>query len=523
MKFVSDPVIAIKIDKMNQRVRWQDPLIAEKNIDQTAFVLDDQQEDNPEFSFLVIGDSGSSMHKGHDPQRQIAEQMLPHRDACRFVLHTGDVIYLVGSSEYYQQNFIDPYREFLLGGESFQKIKYDQIVFEKPIFPVLGNHDYYDLPMLYGFMAKAALSLSRLVDYQLDLDIGWHGSDQGKAYATAFLDCLQRFNLSSDLNAHLDQHYTAQTNHNRCLRYQPSQFTRLPNRYYTFRSGGIDFFALDSNTFNDPLPLPKTAEGAERRRALENQREQLEQQKNQLMMDSTKAHPVLGGESELLEDSQAKLNQLEESTLDIDKQLTADYDTTTVDFEQLNWLKEKLIASWHNPEVRGRIIYFHHPPYVTEATKWDQGQTLAVRDRLRQVLDAVAESVGSLAGDRPLVDLALTGHAHCLEHLRTGNTGHGDSHINWLVCGGSGHSLRRQRVEGRDLTERINNKEQLVARSLLYVGRNGQGYKKRRPYSFLRIDVKPGTPPKFIVRPFVSERFQNKWHDFALEAIAFSS
>src|SRR5919202_4911225 len=133
MQFVSDPPISVKISKMKQRVRWQEPLIVERGIDQTRMVFDDRISDSPEFSFLVIGDSGSGSHPKHNPQRQIAEQMLAHRDSCRFVLHTGDVIYLVGSREYYLDNFIKPYREFLVGGERPERIPYDQMVFNKPL------------------------------------------------------------------------------------------------------------------------------------------------------------------------------------------------------------------------------------------------------------------------------------------------------------------------------------------------------------------------------------------------------
>jgi len=116
MKFVNDPPIALKIQKMQERVRWQSSDILDRGIDQTRLVLADQTN-NPEFSFLVIGDSGSGQHRGYSPQRRVAEQMLPHHKDCRFLLHTGDVIYLVGSSEYYLKNFIQPYREFLVGGE----------------------------------------------------------------------------------------------------------------------------------------------------------------------------------------------------------------------------------------------------------------------------------------------------------------------------------------------------------------------------------------------------------------------
>ncbi|MEH2234226.1 MAG: metallophosphoesterase [Nostoc sp.] len=514
MKLVSDPAIAKKIRKMNQRVRWQDPLIVERDIDQTRLVLEDGQTDNSEFSFLVVGDSGSGRHRGHNPQRQVAELMLPHHNESRFMLHMGDVIYLVGSSEYYQQNFIQPYREFISGIEHRKRIAFDQMVFKLPILPVPGNHDYYNLPILLSLASLTTLPIRHLLRSRLDLDVGLHGSGCGDAYAKAFLDYLQAFQLPGELASHLDRHYTAKTDTGRCLSYQPGQFTRLPNRYYTFRYGGIDFFALDSNTFNDPPPLPKTKKGNADRKLLEKRREDFEREKQEIIETSAKLRPENPNEADQLDDFHAKLSQIEEIIVDIDKQLATNK-TTLTDIEQLDWLKQRLIESWNNSEVRGRIIYFHHPPYVTEATKWEQAQTLIVRDRLRGVLDAVAKEIGSLNQGRPLVDLVLNGHAHCLEHLETMDTGHADSHIHWIVCGGSGFSLRRQRIEGADLME----ENRLVARSHLFIGRNGQGFQKRRPYSGLRIDVKGDGQPKFIVRPLVAEWYQRQWHNRELEPL----
>ncbi len=529
MKFVSDPRIIVKIRKMNERVRWQEKSIADRGIDQTRMVLDDRTDDSPEFSFLVLGDSGTGNHRGHNPQRQVAQQMISERESCRFVIHTGDVVYLVGSSEYYLRNFIRPYREFLVGGEQPSRIAYDRMVFNFPFLPVPGNHDYYDLPVLYGLLSATALPLRKLLGSKLDLDVGWHGSDRGNAYAKAFLDYLQAHKLPGELDRHLDTHYTASTSTGRCLRYQPGRFTRLPNRYYTFRSGGIDFFALDSNTFNEPLPIPKTKQGDIRRQNLELEREKLEQEKLEMLEMSDRLNPEIPEDAEQLDDLTAKLAQVDEMQMDIDKQLSPDR-TATTDVEQLEWLKQRLIASWADSEVRGRVIYLHHPPYVTEATKWNQAQTLAVRWRLREVLDAVADAVGKEARGCPLVDLVLTGHAHCLEYLRTGDTGHGDSGINWIVCGGSGHSLRRQRPEGPVLQEPSSPEAYRLAReagaetagpqvaeSLLFVGRSGEGSHKRRPYSCLRIDVLDGTPPKFRVRPLVVERFEGKWQEIAIE------
>jgi hypothetical protein len=533
VKFVSDPHIAVKIRKMNERVRWQEKPICHRGIDQTRMVLDGNIADSPEFSFLVAGDSGTGNHRGHNPQRQVAQRMLAERENCRFLLHTGDVVYLVGSSEYYGQNFIRPYREFLVGGEDPGRIPYDRMVFNFPFLPVPGNHDYYDLPLIYGILSVGALPLRRLLGSKLDFDVGLHGSDRGNAYAKAFLDYLKTRQLPGDLDRHLDTHYTANTSTGRCLRYQPGRFTRLPNRYYTFRSGGIDFFALDSNTFNEPLPLPKTKQGDIQRRNLELDRQKLEQEKLAMLETSARLNPDNPEEEEQLDDLRAKLAQVDEMLMDIDKQLSPDR-TAATDTAQLEWLKTRLIDSWRDADVRGRVIYLHHPPYVTEATKWNQAQTLAVRLRLREVFDAVAGALTQEARGRPLVDLVLAGHAHCLEYLRTGDTGHADSGINWIVCGGSGHSLRRQRPEGPVLEElaspqayqlgratgrspAIETSTRPVAESLLFVGRSGQGSQKRRPYSCLRIDVFDGCPPKFRVKPLVVERIEGKWQDISIE------
>lgn len=440
--------------------------------------------------------------------------MLEHRDECRFVLHTGDVVYLVGSSEFYPKNFIEPYREFLVGGDRPDQIRFDRMIFNQPFLPVPGNHDYYDLPFVYGLAVQLSLPIRNLFQSRIDLDVGWHGSSQGKDYARAFLDYLLSIPAGRELEQHLDRHYSAQASTGRCLRYEPKLFTRLPNRYYTFRYGGIDFFALDSNTFNAPIPLSKDAEGDLQRQQLEQRRSEVEKQKLEVIETSLNLNPTDPDDSEQLDDLRTKLEQLEENERDINKQLTANRAIVT-DQEQLDWLQERLIESWNTESVRGRVVYFHHPPYVTEATKWDQAQTLAVRHRFRRVLNEVANGVGMLAEGRSIVDLVLNGHAHCLEYLRTEDTGHADSYINWIVCGGSGYSLRRQRKEGTVLSEGFTHPSSQVvrpvARSHLFIGRNGQGTHKRRPYSFLRIDVRDGNPPKFLIRPFVSERYQHQW------------
>lgn len=533
MKFTTEPNVETKINRMRSRVRWGHPSVVERQIDQTRLEIADGHNQDVEFSFLVLGDSGTGNHRGDNPQRRVAEAMLEYEEECRFTLHTGDVVYLVGSKEQYPENFIRPYREWLIGGDNPSAICYDQMVFKKPFLPVLGNHDYYDLPWWVSVASGATQPLRKLLVSRLDLDVGWHGSFQGDAFARAFFDYLQGV-PEAKLAEHFDSHYTGTAPaggealpQSRCLCYTPGAFTRLPNRYYCFRYGGIDFFALDSNTFNQPLPIPNTAEGRQQRQALRQRRQDLEAERSQLLMQAAgmngdgaegaqKTAGGTSGDADPLPDIYTELEQLEEQISDIDKQLSSS-GSVAVDFEQLNWLQQQLIESWQTPEVRGRVLLFHHPPYVTEATKWHQGQTLAVRANLRQVLQGVADAVGSLAEDRPLVDLVITGHAHCLEYLRTEDTGCADRHINWLICGGSGFSLRRQRVEGPELREP--GSSQTVARSHLFVGRTGRGSQRKRPYSFLRVDVKAGNPAQIVLRPFVVEKHQGQWHHYAKDAI----
>jgi 3',5'-cyclic AMP phosphodiesterase CpdA len=514
MKFVSDPDISVKIDRMKRRVRWKESLFQEKAISQTKLVVDGDNTDNPDFSFLVIGDTGCGSHLKHHPQRRIAKIMLQHRAESSFVIHTGDVVYQVGSSEYYPNNFVKPYREFLVGGENPQQLKYDRLTFKQPFFVIPGNHDYYDLPLIYGALAQATWLPRRFLRSQINLDVGWHGSFQGEAYAKAFLDYLAdkgQFHLKQ----HLDNYYTAQHTGDRCLRYQPGAFTRLPNRYYTFRYGGIDFFALDSNTFNQPLSIPNTQEGRKLRSQLLTRKSELEARQQKIEQEMEHLDSNHSDDAQRLDDYYAKLEHIEESQRDIEKQLERHKDMT--DWEQLEWLKDSLVASWQDEAVRGRIIFLHHPPYVTEATKWDQGQTLAIRDRLRQVFNDAIKDIGRLPEGRSVVDIVLSGHAHCMEHFYTLDTGHADSHTDWIVCGGSGHSLRRQRPEGAVLFADLSDRYKPIGQSHLFLGRNGSGRDKKRPYSLLRIDVQAGKRPQYTVKPYVSEWYRQQWNEYAVE------
>ena len=175
----------------------------------------------------------------------------------------------------------------------------------------------------------------------------------------------------------------------------------------------------------------------------------------------------------MLDDYFAKLEYIDESQRDIDKQLNKQQEKT--DWEQLEWLKNNLIASWQDESVKGRVIFCHHPAYVTESTKWNQGQTLAIRNRLRHVFYNTVKELESLPENRSVVDIFISGHAHCMEYLSTQDTGYADSDLNWIICGGSGHSLRRQRKEGSILFQDAQVNSKPIAKSHLFIGRNGRG------------------------------------------------
>ena len=516
MLLATDPSVATKIRKMQARVRWQHPLLTERNIDQTQLFIDDGGADDAEFSFMVLGDSGTGRYRGDSPQRRVAKAMMDRGQDARFCLHTGDVVYLVGSSEQYFDNFINPYREWLVGGDTPRDIAYNQMVFRQPILPTLGNHDYYNLPLLFGAVSALSNPIRRLLRSYVDFDVGWHGSYTGNAYAQAFLDCL--INLApTELRTHLDRHYTAADG--TCLRYVPGKFTRLPNRYYSFRYGGIDFFALDSNTFNVPQPIAEGKAGLNYREQLNLRQVALEKERLTLLEKASRLDSSDPDQTEQIADLSGEAEQLSEEIRDISKQLNITSADSVNDTEQLNWLRDRLVASWHDPTCRGRLLYFHHPPYVTESTKWSQAQTLAVRQHLRQVLTEVKQQLDGMAGNRPLVDLVINGHAHCMEYLRTTDSDLADANIPYLVCGGSGYSLRRQRTNGPNVFEIVDGKSQQVAASHLFVGRNGQGSKKRRPYSCLRIEVKAGDPPNFVIKPIVVEKYKHKWHHPDMDAL----
>ena len=504
---------------MSARVRWNHPELIRQGIDQTRLVID-RGKNNPgideAFHFLVLGDSGTGRHRFQSPPRRIAERLLPHKADAAFVLHTGDVVYLVGALDQYRLNFMRPYREWLHHGNDWNSISPEGLVFNQPFLPVPGNHDYYDLSLPVALLAGLTLPLRRYLQWFDDIDAGWRGSRQGEAYARVFLDVLNQI-PPARLTAHLNLHYDAVWDGQRCMRYRPSVNTRLPNRYFRFRHAGVDVFAIDSNTLITPeKPMNN-------RRHLKGDLRILEERQTIIYKTIASINLDENHRDELFDE----LETLQEECFDLQRQITQINQIkqgAIVDHEQLEWLKEGLIASHRDPSVRGRILTMHHPAYVTEKTKCNQADTHAIRRQLRHVFDAVVMALGEELGSSRPVDLVLSGHAHCLEVLRTHDTGYSDSHINWVICGGSGYGLRAQRREGAELTEeKADGNTRVVATSKLFVGRNWSAAGGRNGYSGLRLDVAEGRPLSIRLSPLVSCRDSNGWRDADPEPITLRS
>jgi hypothetical protein len=111
-----------------------------------------------------------------------------------------------------------------------------------------------------------------------------------------------------------------------------------------------------------------------------------------------------------------------------------------------------------------------------------------------------------------------------MEVLRTHDTGHADSHLNWVICGASGYGLRDQRREGHKIVE--NNADgtiKVVAESKLFIGRKWHAAADNPAYSGLRIDIASGSPLSIRLTPLVSVRDGSTWNDVDPDPITLNT
>lgn len=209
--------------------------------------------DPERLAFLVLGDTGDSDVAGTalSPQDAVARELAieagvtdpPRADAANLVLHLGDVVYMTGERRLYERNFRRPYAPFLTRDSTF-----DRLVFRVPFLPVPGNHDYYDFPRWAALLAHVpvlGLGFRALARELFAFSLPSGGSDMGHTFMDAFLGERDAAPAASDGVP---------------LRYEPGRCTRIPNRYYQFRCGPVEFFALDSNTLDG---LPPAADAAQ--------------------------------------------------------------------------------------------------------------------------------------------------------------------------------------------------------------------------------------------------------------------
>ena len=446
-------------DKRKIRKRTKNNL---NGYDYRLSIINDEKGENVDVenkvSFLAIGDSGAGGKNKHMKFR-VTEEMNK-ATGVDLILHLGDVVYLSGSKEGYQDRFIKPFGHWLTDPKN---CNYKNMIFNKPLLPIYGNHDYYDF-------LKSTSILGKVVGKFIGA-IGT-GSRNGRVFEEAFI-----VNNESEISTSLP--------------YIPGKQTRIPNRYYWFTQGPCAFFALDSNT------LDRVEEVSKEKRKLIKKELKILKKDNQSDQEKLKRFKRLEEKNVLTDKLKDQFEDLLDEVLDqekkimlLEKRKKADKDD--YDSAQLSWLKRVL----QHPDVQGKwkIVYMHHSMYSSESGHTDDGATGGLRENLRKIF--IDNNV----------NLVLSGHSHCFEwpmrapafdHVSEEEKARAmkERNICYIVSGGGGKGLRESVFEENRLDKKVRKKQDRflgVAESKAYTAKFGNEQSQgdfNDVYNYLRIEA----------------------------------
>jgi 3',5'-cyclic AMP phosphodiesterase CpdA len=376
------------------------------------------------------------------------------------VLHTGDVIYMAGEHRLYDRNFRQPYTAFLTSESTVENL-----VFRLPFLPVPGNHDYYDLGGWASWLSRIPLvsqGLHAMAHRFLGFRLPEGGSDMGRAFMEAFLEPSPGHYSEIAAGAPLP--------------YRCGERTRLPHRYYQFTQGGVDFFALDSNTLDAPPPAvaPESVRRAATKRSvlLEQELQTLESQ-----LITTPTTPS----------DQLPRHPLSERILDIQRELALEqrrqrYEVTDFDRAQLEWLEAALRESQTERPDHWRVVFLHHPLYTSIHNHCERPDVRSLRSNLLRLLQTSGQ-----------VHLILSGHSHAFEWLRSSAL----PQTGIFVTGGGGQVALRSSVFASRYRDRsFKQRAALADAGIKECAVNGRGPTSPDGhagllYHYLRVIVRP--------------------------------
>ena len=194
------------------QAKWQSLVDTKETIDYTRLsIADAPPGGHSDFSFLVLGDTDMG-------DVSVAEQAFAHSFAAqvmsnlggtdRFLLHTGDVTYPVGSYENYLKYFLRPFQDLLTQLPESACYRDDPVIFNRPLLTVPGNHDYAGSEIASSLLHRILRGVCDRLRLSFGIDWGHYGGQGGEAYAQTFLDDLASLS-PLQLAAHLKAHYTA--------------------------------------------------------------------------------------------------------------------------------------------------------------------------------------------------------------------------------------------------------------------------------------------------------------------------